>query len=166
MEAVALSGMELTLVPPEMVPRLRVVLGLSGSGVRAIDAERDGQCGDGIGRAGIGEAVAAGTVDGDLEAQAAESLSDGGVCTRAIEHDVGGDASGECGLFVEVAYAAQIAFTLFAYVAENDNWNGELDLGMDDGLRESEQADDAGGIVACSGSDEAIGAVFARKLRD
>ena len=125
MEAVALSGMELTLVPPWMVPRLRVVLGFSGSGVRATVASASSQRGDGIGRTGVSEAVASGAVDGDLKAKAAESLGDGGVSARAIEDDVGSDASGESRLLVEMADAAQIAFAFFSYVGEHDDGSGE-----------------------------------------
>ena len=106
--------------------------------------------------------MAAGSVDGDLEAQAAEGLGDGGVGAGAVEHDVGSDAAGECRLLVKVADAAQIAFAFFADVAENDDGSGELDLGLDEGLRQSEHADDTGGVVACSGSGESIGSVVAR----
>ncbi len=50
MEAWALSGMELTLVPPWMVPRLSVVRGSSGSGVseRAARAEASAAMGLGV----------------------------------------------------------------------------------------------------------------------
>ena len=40
-----------------------------------------------------------------------------------------------------------------------------MTFGVEEGLREGEQADDAGGVVACSGSGEAIGAIVAGELR-
>ena len=120
MEAGALSGMELTLVPPWMVPMLRVVRGSSGKRGLGEGGQRRGQGGDGVGGARVGKAVAAGAGDGDLEAAAAEGLGDGRVRARAVEDDVGGDAAGERALVVEVAHAAQIAFAFFAHVAQED----------------------------------------------
>ena len=49
MEAWALSGMELTLVPPWMVPRLSVVRGSSGSGVSARAARAAASAAMGLG---------------------------------------------------------------------------------------------------------------------
>ena len=47
---------------------------------------------------------------------------------------MGGDASGEGGLLIEVADAAQIAFALFADVAENDEGSSEFDFRRGGGL--------------------------------
>ena len=41
-----------------------------------------------------------------------------------------------------------------------------MNLGVEDGLRESKHADDAGCVVAGAGSGEAIGAVVARQSWD
>jgi hypothetical protein len=123
--------------------------------------ESCGQCGDGVRRAGVSEAVSAGAVDRDLKAEAAESLGNGGVGTRTIEHDVSGDASGESALLVEVANSTQVALTLFPHIAQDDDGDREFYLGVDDGLCESEHADDAGGVVAGSGSGQLIGSVVA-----
>ena len=95
MEAWTLSGMEFTLVPPWMVPRLRVVRGSLRQRRFGQDGQGGGQGGNGVGGARVGKAVAAGAGDGDPEAAAAQGLGDGRIRARSVENDVGGDAAGQ-----------------------------------------------------------------------
>ena len=124
MVAWALSGMELTLVPPRMVPMLSVVRGSSGRRSFGKRGESGGERGDGVGRAGVGKAVAAGSGDGDLIAAAAEGLGDGR--SRRLRHRArcARRCGRRAGCAVKMAHAAQVAFALFADVAEEDerNW--------------------------------------------
>ena len=66
------TGIELTEVPPSILPRLKVVRGFVGTvdGGKFHDAA--GERGDGIGHAEIGPAMAAGAGDGDFEAARGE----------------------------------------------------------------------------------------------
>ena len=161
MEAVALSGMELTLVPPWMVPRLRVVLGFSGSGVRATVARAMASAAMGLGVPASVKLWPPGPLMVTWKRRLPRAWVTAESAPGAIEDDVGGDATGEGRLLVEMADAAQIAFAFFAYVAEHDDGSGELNLGVDDGLCKSKHADDAGSVVAGAGSGEAVGAVVA-----
>jgi len=84
--------MELTLVPPWMVPMFSVVRDPEGAGSGPVRRARrrvrrwDWGCRP-------RKAVAAGAGDGDPKTSAAEGLGDGGVGSGAVENDVGGDAA-------------------------------------------------------------------------
>ena len=132
MFACALSGIELTLMPPWMVPRLRVVRGSSGRGVSASAARAVESAAMGLGMPASVKLWPAGAGNGDLVAAAAKGLSDGGVGAGAIENDVGGDAAGEWAVLVDMAHAAQVALPFFANVAEDDERNRQRDTSMDE----------------------------------
>ncbi len=118
------------------------------------------ECRDGVGRAGVGEAVAAGSGDGDLKTSAAKGLGNGGVSSCAVEDDVSGDAAGVGAGIVEMAHAAEIAFAFFAHVSEDDERDGQLDLRVDERVGEGEQTGEAGSVVAGAGRVEAENGIF------
>ena len=156
MEAWALSGMEFTLVPPWMVPRFRVVRGSFRQAGLSQAGQGRSQRGDGVGRACIGKAVAAGADDGDLVAAAAQGLGDGRVRAGAIQNDVGGDAAGQRTLAVKMAHAAQIAFALFAHIAQKDERRGQFNPGLDQRVGDGQHAGNPGAVVAGARSFQAV----------
>ncbi len=75
---------------------------------------------DGVRSSGVGKAVAARAGDRDLVSAAAKGLRNSGFGSCAVEDDVGSDAAGIGRVLVDVADAAQVAFALFADVADED----------------------------------------------
>jgi hypothetical protein len=86
--------------------------------------QRRGQRDNWVRRARVGEAVPAGTGDGDPIAAAAQRLRYSRLRARAVQHNVRGDAAGERGLLIKEAHAAQVAFAFLAYIAEKDQRRG------------------------------------------
>jgi len=146
--------MELTLVPPAMVPRLSVVRGWKLG--RRQHGQCGGQRGDGIGRARVGKAVAAGASDLGQKAPAAQGLRDCRVGSCAIEDDMRGDAPSQRGLVIEVAHAAQVALAFFSHVAQEKQRCGQFDFGLHQRVRNGQQTNHAGGIVAGAGRFQAV----------
>ena len=104
--------------------------GIVGQGSVGERCQGSSEGGNGVGRSGVGEAVSSGAGDIDLKSLAAEGLGDGGFVACAVEDDVCGDAGGERGCLVEVTYTTQVAFALFADVADEDEGGWEAYGGM------------------------------------
>ena len=142
-----------------MVPRFRVVRGSSGIGVLASAARAVASAAMGLGRPASVKLWPPGTGDRDLKAPAAEGLGDGRVGAGAVENDVGGDAAGEGALIIEVANAAQVALALFADVAQEQERDRQLHLGVRQSMHNGQHANHARAVVAGARRFQAVDAV-------
>ncbi len=66
------------------------------------------------------------------------------------------DAAGERAVLVDMTHAAQVAFTFFADVAENDERDGQFNSGVEKRADDGQHSDDSGGIVAGAGSVKTV----------
>ena len=73
---------------------------------------------DGIGHAKVAPGMSPGSAHDDFKAAAAQSFSHDRVRTRAVQDQAISDRVFPAGMGKNVAHAAQIAFSLFAYVAD------------------------------------------------
>ena len=85
------------------------------------------------------------------KAPAAERLGHGDLVACPVQHDVGSDAVAPRRALIQIAHAAQVAFALFAYVADEEHRAGQRDRCVDQSCGNGEQAGDAGSVVACAG---------------
>ena len=154
--ASALSGIEFTLMPPRMVPRLSVVRGSSGSGVSASAASAVASAAMGLGVPASVKLWPPGPGDRDPIAPAAQRLRHGRVRAGAIQHNVRGNAAGQRAVLVEVAHAAQIAFALFAHIAQQDERRGQFDLGFEQRMGDGQHSHHSGAVVAGARSLQAV----------
>jgi hypothetical protein len=96
-----------------MMPTLNVVLGETGTGVRVKRS---------IIRAsatiGLATPKSLQATDGNFVAPAAQSLGDDRIGARAVDNNQRRDRRRPTRLLIDVTHAAQIAFTLFADVAD------------------------------------------------
>src|SRR5664279_4029255 len=126
--------------------------------------QRGGQRRDRVRCPRIGEAVAARTSDRDLETTASDRLGYGGVGSRAIEHDMSGDAAGQRPLRIEMADSPQVAFALLADIAQKQELRGKLDPGADESMGEGQNSNYPRTVVAGSRSFQAVTSV--RRVQD
>ena len=115
-----------------------------------------GQSGDGIGRACIGKAVAAGAGDCDLIAPAAQEPGSRPSPRPRHREQCGPQCGQPVGLRVEMAHAAQIAFALFAHIAKKQKWRGEFRFRVEEGVGHGQHANHSGSVVAGARRGQAV----------
>jgi hypothetical protein len=111
------------------------------------------------------KAVPARAADPHLESPAAHGLRHRRVDTGAIQHDVRGDAPRPVALPIKLAHAAQVAFALFAHIAQEDQRRRQFHRGLHQRMRDSQHPHYACRIVACARSLQPSGSVAIRQHR-
>src|SRR5512146_420724 len=100
--------------------------------------------------------MSAGTVNGNLKALAAESLSDDAVGSGAVEHERVLDRMRPLGITEQMAHTAHVAFTFFADVADEQERHLGLDAGLLKSARDGKQSGDSGAVVGDAGAEETV----------
>ena len=149
------SGIEFTDVPPRITPMLNVLLGAADTGVwqKRINGARQNH--DGIGRAEIAPGVAARSAHNYLEPAAAQRFGDDGVGTGAIQDQAVSDGILPAWRGKNVPHAAQIAFALFANVANEQKRHLVTHAHRTQQRRDAKQGSDPGSVIGNTGAVQA-----------
>ncbi len=99
--------------------------------------------------------MAAGAAGDDFEAAAAEGLGDDGVGAGAIDDNAVCNGIAPARRLEDMAHAAQVAFSFFAHVANEDEGQGVRNLRAGNHGRDGEHGGDTGAVVGNSGAIQA-----------